>query len=93
MTGAPKRRAMEIISELEPVRRGAYTGALGYIGFNGTMDTSIVIRTFTVKHERAFFHVGGGILVDSDPQLEYLETLAKAKGLVAALESVSGPAD
>lgn len=93
VTGAPKRRAMEIISELEPVRRGAYTGALGYIGFDGTMDMSVVIRTFTVKHERAFFHVGGGVLVDSDPQVEYLETLAKAKGLVAALGSLSGPAD
>ena len=85
ITGAPKIRAMEIIAELEPTRRGVYTGAIGYIGFDGTMDTSIAIRTFVVSAGKATFQVGGGIVADSDPELEYLETLAKAGGLLSAL--------
>jgi para-aminobenzoate synthetase component 1 len=93
VTGAPKVRAMEIIAELEPTRRSVYTGALGYIGFDGTMDSSIAIRTFVLTRGTAFFQVGGGIVIDSDPGMEYLETLAKAKGLLTALEAHAGPVD
>ncbi len=76
---------MEIIAELEPTRRGPYCGAIGYIGFDGAMDTSIVIRTFAVKDRQATFQTGGGIVADSDPADEYDETLAKARALIAAL--------
>jgi para-aminobenzoate synthetase component 1 len=86
ITGAPKVRAMEIIAELEPTRRGVYTGALGYLSFGGALDTNIAIRTFVVKQGRAFFQAGGGIVADSDPEREYEETLHKARGMVAALE-------
>ena len=85
ITGAPKVRAMEIIAELEPTRRGVYTGSLGYLSFSGAMDTSIAIRTFVVKDGWAFFQAGAGIVADSDPEREYEETLHKAQGLVAAL--------
>ena len=85
ITGAPKIRSMEIIDELEDVRRSVYTGALGYIGFDGTMDTSIVIRTFVIKGKKLYFQVGGGIVADSDPEKEYEETLHKARGLMQAL--------
>jgi len=85
ITGAPKIRAMEIIDELEPTRRGIYTGALGYLGFNQTMDLNIVIRTFVIKEKKAFFQVGGGIVADSDPEKEYQETLDKAKALIQSL--------
>ncbi|NOZ23297.1 MAG: aminodeoxychorismate synthase component I [Planctomycetes bacterium] len=84
ITGAPKIRSMEIIDELEPTKRAVYTGAIGYIGFDGTMDLNIVIRTFLVKGRRAFFQVGGGIVADSEPESEYDETLAKAKALIEA---------
>jgi para-aminobenzoate synthetase component I len=86
ITGAPKIRAMEVIAELEPTRRGPYTGSLGFIGFDGSMETSILIRTFVVRDGMAFFQVGGGIVADSDPEREYRETLYKAAGLFAALE-------
>lgn len=92
ITGAPKLRAMEIIAELEPTRRGVYTGSLGYFSFGGAMDTSIAIRTFVVKRGRAFFQAGGGIVADSDPEREYEETLHKARGMLAALERFDGPA-
>jgi para-aminobenzoate synthetase component 1 len=85
ITGAPKIRSMEIIEELEPVKRSVYTGALGYISFDGDMDTSIVIRTFVAKGGKAYFQVGGGIVADSDPEKEYDETLVKAKGMMQAL--------
>jgi para-aminobenzoate synthetase component 1 len=85
ITGAPKVRAMEIIAELEPTRRGVYTGSLGYLSFSGAMDTSIAIRTFVVTRGRAFFQAGAGIVADSDPEGEYRETLHKAQGMVAAL--------
>jgi para-aminobenzoate synthetase component 1 len=85
VTGAPKIRAMEIIAELEPVARGAYCGSLGYVGFDGSMDTSILIRTFTVGKGWVQFPVGGGIVADSDPEAEYAETLHKAEGLLRAL--------
>lgn len=85
ITGAPKIRAMEIIGELEPVKRSVYTGAIGYISFDGNMDTSIAIRTFIIKDRKAYFQVGGGIVADSLPEEEYEETIHKAKGLIEAL--------
>jgi para-aminobenzoate synthetase component 1 len=85
VTGAPKVRAMEIIAELEPTARGPYCGSLGYIGFDGTMDTNILIRTFTVGKGWIQFPVGGGIVADSTPEGEYAETLHKAEGLLRAL--------
>jgi anthranilate/para-aminobenzoate synthase component I len=85
ITGAPKFRAMEIIDELEPLARGPYTGALGYLGFNRESQLNIIIRT-AICHERmAYFHVGAGIVADSNPEVEYEETLAKAAGFLAAL--------
>jgi para-aminobenzoate synthetase component 1 len=86
ITGAPKVRAMEIIAELEPTRRGVYTGSLGYFSFGGAVDTSIAIRTFVVKGDRAYVQAGGGVVADSDPEREYQETLDKARGMVASLE-------
>lgn len=85
ITGAPKVRAMEIIDELEPTRRGIYTGSIGYLSFGGDMDLNIVIRSFIIKGHKAYFQVGGGIVYDSEPEAEYAETLHKAKGLMAAL--------
>ena len=85
ITGAPKIRAMEIIEELEPAKRSIYTGSIGYISFDGNMDTSIVIRTFVVKGKKVYFQVGGGIIADSDPEKEYEETIDKARGLMRAL--------
>jgi para-aminobenzoate synthetase component 1 len=85
ITGAPKVRAMEIIDELEPTRRGVYTGSIGYLSFGGDMDLNIVIRTILVKGKRAYFQVGGGIVYDSEPEAEYQETLDKARALVQAL--------
>ena len=86
VTGAPKVRAMEIIAELEPNARGAYCGSLGWLGFDGAMDTNLLIRTFTIGQGWIQFPVGGGIVADSDPEREYEETLDKAKGLLRALE-------
>jgi para-aminobenzoate synthetase component 1 len=85
VTGAPKVRAMEIIAELEPTARGPYCGSLGWIGFNGAMDTNILIRTFTAGRGWVQFPVGGGIVAESDPTREYEETLHKAAGLLRAL--------
>ena len=85
ITGAPKIRAMEIIEELEPTRRGVYCGSIGYIGFNGEMSTNIAIRTMVLTRERLVFQAGGGIVADSDPEDEYEETLHKARGLMRAL--------
>lgn len=85
VTGAPKIRAMEIIAELEPTARGPYCGSLGYIGFDGAMDTNLLIRTFTIGKGWIQFPVGGGIVADSDPEREYEETLHKAEGLLRAL--------
>ena len=86
VTGAPKVRAMEIIAELEPTARGPYCGCLGYLGFDGSMDTNLLIRTFTVGRGWAQFPVGGGIVADSTPEAEYAETLHKAEGLLRALD-------
>lgn len=85
ITGAPKIRAMQIIDELEPHRRHVYTGAIGYIGFNGDCDLSIAIRTIQCGGGRAYYHVGGGIVWDSDPESEYQETLDKGRAMRAAL--------
>lgn len=85
ITGAPKVRAMEIIDELEPTRRSIYTGAIGYLDFGGRMDLNIVIRTFIIKENRAYFQAGGGIVADSDPEVEYQETLDKARALMEAV--------
>ncbi len=92
ITGAPKIRAMEIIEELEPVRRGIYTGSIGYLSFHGDADLNIAIRTIVVKDGWAHFQVGGGITADSDPLAEYRETLDKALALMIALgkEAKSG---
>jgi para-aminobenzoate synthetase component 1 len=85
ITGAPKIRAMQIIAELEPVRRGPYCGAIGHAGWDGSLDTGIVIRTLVVRDGRVTFGAGGGVVADSDPAAEYEETLAKAGALIAAL--------
>ncbi len=85
VTGAPKIRAMEIIAELEPNARGAYCGSLGYIGFDGSMDTNILIRTFTCSRGWTQFPVGGGIVAESSPEREYEETMHKAEGMIRAL--------
>jgi len=86
ITGVPKVRCMEIIDELEPVARGPYTGSLGYISFTGAMDLNIIIRTFVIKNGVAYVHVGAGIVADSEPEREYLETLKKAEALIRTLE-------
>jgi para-aminobenzoate synthetase component I len=85
VTGAPKVRAMEIIAEIEGVARGPYTGALGYLGFDGSMDTNLLIRTITHGKGWLSFSVGGGIVADSQPEREYDETWHKAEGLLRAL--------
>ena len=81
ITGAPKVRAMQIIAELEPCRRHLYTGAVGYLGFDGSCDLNIAIRTILCRPGIARYHVGGGIVADSDPEDEYRETLAKGRAL------------
>jgi len=88
ITGVPKVRCMEIIDEIEPVRRGPYTGSLGYIGFNGNMDLNIIIRTFLIKNGRAYIQAGAGIVADSDPEREYYECLKKAEALIRTLELI-----
>ncbi len=86
ITGVPKVRCMEIIDELEPARRGPYTGSLGYIGFNGNMDLNIIIRTMLIRNGRASIQAGAGIVADSDPEREYYESLKKAEALIRTLE-------
>ena len=86
VTRAPKIRALEIIDELEPVVRGPYTGALGYLGFNRESQLSILIRTAICLNETIHFNVGAGIVADSDPSAEYEETLAKARGFLSAIQ-------
>lgn len=85
VTGCPKIRAMAIIEELEPVRRGVYCGAIGYLSFTGDMDTSIAIRTLVVREGRMYLQVGGAVVADSDPEAEYRETLAKGEAVVQAI--------
>jgi anthranilate synthase component 1 len=86
VSGAPKVRAMQIIDELEPHRRGPYAGAVGYVDFNGNMDTCIALRTLVVQGNNAYVQAGAGIVADSIPESEYQETLNKARGLLRAIE-------
>jgi len=86
VSGAPKVRAMEIIDELEPVRRGPYAGAVGYVSFSGNLDTCITIRTILFWRGAALIQAGAGIVADSDPEREYEETMNKARGMRRAIE-------
>jgi len=86
VSGAPKVRAMEIIEELEPVRRGIYAGAVGYFGANGAMDTCIALRTSVVKDGTMYVQAGGGVVADSDPEGEFQESRNKARALVRAAQ-------
>jgi aminodeoxychorismate synthase component I len=88
MTGAPKIEAMKIIERLEPVKRGIYSGAIGYFDFSGTLDLNIVIRSFVVRDARCYYNVGGAIVADSDPRAEYIETMDKARALQTALRNL-----
>lgn len=92
ITGCPKIRCMEIIDELEPTRRGAYTGSMGYIGFCPVMDLNIIIRTIVLNRGAAYFHVGAGIVADSSSEREYQETLDKAAAMFNVLSSLNGGA-
>ena len=92
VSGAPKIRAMEIIDELEPTRRGPYAGAVGYIDFSGNMDTCIAIRTMVLQGRKAYVQAGGGIVFDSIPEYEHQETVNKAKALFRAVELAEGAA-
>ena len=85
ITGCPKVRCMEIIEELEPVRRGIYTGSMGYIGYDGRIDLNIIIRSALVKNGKIYFYAGAGIVADSNPEKEYEETLFKAEAIMEAL--------
>jgi len=86
VSGAPKVRAMEIIEELEPVRRGPYAGALGYFSYNGNADFAITIRTLVAKDNRGYIQAGAGIVADSNPEREWFETEYKALALLKALQ-------
>ncbi|MBM4125496.1 MAG: anthranilate synthase component I family protein, partial [Nitrospira sp.] len=86
VSGAPKIRAMQIIEDLEPTRRGPYAGAVGYFSFSGNMDTCINIRTIVLKGRQAYIQAGAGIVADSDPGREYDETCNKAKAMMKAIE-------
>jgi len=90
VSGAPKVRAMEIIDEFEPTKRGPYAGAVGYIDFSGNMDTCITLRTMYIHGERAYVQAGGGIVADSVPESEYQESLNKAKALLRAIQVTRG---
>jgi anthranilate/para-aminobenzoate synthase component I len=85
MTGAPKLAAMRILDGLEPVRRGVYSGAIGYFDARGGADLAVVIRTILLSGGRAYVHTGGGIVADSDPVAEWHESLDKARPLLSAL--------
>ena len=86
VSGAPKVRAMEIIDELEPVKRGVYSGAVGYLGFHGDMDLAIAIRTAVLKDGQLYVQAGAGIVADSDPDSEWQETCNKARAVLRAAE-------
>src|SRR5690606_6056159 len=85
VSGAPKLRAMEIIAEVEQESRGAYAGAIGYLGFSGNLDTCITIRTIIFKNGKAYVQAGAGIVWDSVPESEYQETVNKAKGMLKSI--------
>jgi anthranilate synthase component 1 len=93
VSGAPKVRAMEIIDELEPVKRGVYAGAVGYLGFHGTMDVAIALRTAVIKDGTLYVQAGGGIVADSQPEAEWQETQNKAKALLRAAEMAESGLD
>jgi anthranilate synthase component I len=93
VSGAPKVRAMEIIDELEPVKRGIYAGAVGYIGFHGDMDLAIAIRTAVVKDGQIHVQAGAGIVADSDPEAEWQETRNKARAMLRAAEMAESGLD
>jgi anthranilate synthase component 1 len=86
VSGAPKIRAMQIIEELEPTRRGPYAGAVGYFSFSGNMDMAINIRTVVIKGRHAYIQAGAGIVADSEPKREYDETCNKARAMMKAVE-------
>ena len=86
VSGAPKVRAMQIIDELEPTRRGSYAGSVGFFGYSGDLDTCIAIRTILIKDGRAYVQAGGGVVYDSIPANEYVESLNKAKASLRAIE-------
>ena len=87
VSGAPKVRAMEIIDEIEPHRRGPYAGAVGYIDYSGNMDTCIALRTLVFAGDKIYIQAGAGIVADSQPSLEYQETLNKAGAMLKAIEA------
>lgn len=89
VSGAPKIRAMEIIDELEPTRRGVYAGCIGYFGANGDMDTAIALRTGVIKDGMLYIQAGGGVVADSEPEFEYQESINKARALVRAAEDAA----
>ncbi len=89
LSGAPKVRALEIIEELEPDKRGIYSGAIGYIGWNGNMDTAIAIRTALIKDDKVYIQAGAGIVADSVPELEWEETMNKARAVFRAVDMVN----
>ena len=85
VSGAPKVRAMEIIDAIEPLKRGPYGGAVGYIDFTGNMDTCIALRTLVIKDGTIYIQAGAGIVADSVPEMEYRETLNKARAMLKAI--------
>jgi anthranilate synthase component I len=87
VSGAPKIRAMEIIDELEPVRRGVYAGAIGYFSYTGNTDTAIALRTLLIKNNRVYVQAGGGVVADSDPGAEFEESVNKARAMIRALNA------
>jgi anthranilate synthase component 1 len=86
LSGAPKVRAMEIIDELENVRRGPFGGCVGYVDYSGNMDLAITIRTMLVKDEQVYLQAGAGVVADSDPELEHLECENKLRALIQAID-------
>ena len=90
ITGAPKQRAMQIIEQLEPHRRGVYCGVIGYAGYDGNMDSNIAIRTLVYSNNEIRFWAGGGIVADSDVAAEYQETLDKAAAMLQLLQQFGG---
>ena len=93
LSGAPKVRAMEIIDELENLRRGPYGGCIGYVDHFGNMDMAITIRTLLAQDERLYLQAGGGIVADSDPEAEYQEAISKARALIQAIDFAREGAD
>ncbi|MGH9852743.1 MAG: anthranilate synthase component I family protein, partial [Blastocatellia bacterium] len=86
LSGAPKVRAMEIIDELEPTRRGAYAGSVMYFDYSGNLDSCIVLRTMYARGRKAYVQAGGGIVADSVPETEFMETINKSRALIRAIE-------